>query len=233
MHFEVSTLEPQIRQILSAPGTDLKTISAKSVRKQLLEIGPGLTAEFLRENKKDVDGVIASVFDEVSTTATAGRVEGREDHHTPRERETSEEMDVDEGMGQDTEEDDAVATLPPPRVKKSIKSERELSDAELARQLSSEINSRTRRNAGGKTRGSMNGSTKKAARKLKSAAIVDTDDDDNDDDDSTMESGKKKAKPKKKAGGGSAKGGFAKEYVLRYVLPLRSFPPLIFFYASK
>jgi len=62
MTFDFSTLEPQIHQILSAPGTDLATISAKRVRRQLLEVDPALTADFLKENKEGVDFVISKVL---------------------------------------------------------------------------------------------------------------------------------------------------------------------------
>jgi upstream activation factor subunit UAF30 len=90
----------------------------------------------------------------------------------------------------------------------------EQSDAELARQLSNEINSRSRRST--TTRGSTNvrnrNGTAKGGRKAKSSAeVVDTD----DDEDS---GGERRSSPKKKraGGGGTAKGGFAKEYILRY-----------------
>jgi len=66
MPFDFGSLEPHIHQILSAPGTDLSTISAKRVRRQLVEVDPSLTVGFMRENREAVDAVIASVFEKVS-----------------------------------------------------------------------------------------------------------------------------------------------------------------------
>lgn len=66
MSFDFTTLEPRILEILSAPGTDLSTISAKRVRRQLLDEDPTLTAELFKEHRDEVDAVIASVFEQVS-----------------------------------------------------------------------------------------------------------------------------------------------------------------------
>lgn len=54
MAFDFDVLEPQIQRILSAPGTDLTTISAKRVRRQLLDLDPSLMVEFLKENRECV-----------------------------------------------------------------------------------------------------------------------------------------------------------------------------------
>jgi len=81
------------------------------------------------------------------------------------------------------------------------KNGRELSDAELARKLSSEINGRSTR-TGRKSRGG-SATGKKGSRAKKSAATVVDSDDDSD------EIGKSK-----KSSGGTAKGGFAKEFAL-------------------
>jgi upstream activation factor subunit UAF30 len=101
------------------------------------------------------------------------------------------------------EDDDDAPSPPPKKARKATK--KELSDAELARQLSSEINGRTRRSGTG------NGSVaKKGNRKMKkSADFIDTDDSDDN------EGGAKKKKRKSGTKGGRAKGGFAKEYLLR------------------
>lgn len=214
MSFDFSTLEPPIRQILSAPGTDLSTISAKRVRRQLVALDPSLSSEFLKENKEDVDAIIASVYEKVSATQGAEKsdeTEGEraEDSGASRKRKQKDEDDeaeAEEANDQDGEEEEEKQA---PAAKKAKKSGREISsDAELARKLSSEINGRSRRN-GGKGSRATNGAPKKAARAKKSAATIDSDDD--------SESGTKKAKPKRKStGGGAAKGGFAKEYNLRY-----------------
>jgi len=206
MAFDFRSLEPWIDQILSAPGTDLTTISAKRVRRQLLELDPSLTADFLKENKDEVDAVIARVFEKVSGGAGTEEANGTEGE---TQKEEDEEMDLDfngedNGPGKDT-------PLPPKKShkkgsKNGSKNGRELSDAELARKLSSEINSRSTR-TGGKSRGGSN-TSKKGTRTKKSAATVDS------DDDSDNEGGKKKTRKKSTTSTG-AKGGFAKEFTLR------------------
>jgi len=199
MAFDFSTLEPQIRQILSAPGTDLATISAKRVRRQLLDLNPSLTAEFLKENKDNVDAIISGVFEQVSPvndTEDAGEhpVEEKSASRKRRQQEVDEQSD-----GGDEEEE----SPPSKKAKKVKKNVRGLSDAELARKLSSEINSRSTR-TGGKSRGSSNTGGKKGGRTKKSAATVNSD---GDSDDNVTE------KKSKKSSGG-AKGGFAKEFLL-------------------
>lgn len=203
MDFDFSTLEPQIRQILSAPGTDLATISAKRVRRQLLDLNPSLTVEFLKENRDDVDVIISGVFEQVS------RVNGTEDaaEHPVEEKSASRkrrQQEVDEQSDGGDEEEESP---PSKKVKKAKKNGRGLSDAELARKLSTEINSRSTR-TGGKSRSSNSGG-KKGGRTKKSAATVNSD---GDSDDNVTE------KKSKKSSGG-AKGGFAKEFLLRY--PIR------------
>ncbi|KAH9944789.1 hypothetical protein B0H21DRAFT_659088, partial [Amylocystis lapponica] len=60
----VDSLEARIRAILTAPDTDLATISAKRVRKLLVEEGRTLSEEFIRENKSDIDLLIARVYEQ-------------------------------------------------------------------------------------------------------------------------------------------------------------------------
>jgi upstream activation factor subunit UAF30 len=210
MTFEFNTLEPQILQILSAPGTDLATISAKRVRRQLLEADPTLTPEFLKENKEDVDFVIGRVFEKVSKGVNVGGSEEVEDTETePLEREESRKrkQDYDSGNGgEEEDEDDEDGTPSPKKAKKARK--KELSDAELARKLSNEINGRSRRTTN-KGRSSSNGTPKKGGRARKSAATVDS------DGESSDEGGGKKPNKRKPGRTGAAKGGFAKEYALR------------------
>ncbi|KAF9012491.1 SWIB/MDM2 domain-containing protein [Cyathus striatus] len=192
MTFDFATLEPKIHQILSAPGTDLTTISAKRVRRQLLELDPSLTPEFLKENKDNVDAIIGTVFEKVSAAQGDDGSEG-----TPEDSSSSRKRKQEEADG---ELDDVEDSPPPKKIKKAKKNGgQEQADEELARKLSSEINSRSTR-AGGKGRGGA-----KSGRARKSAATVDSDDSDG-------EGGSSKAK--KRSSGGSAKGGFAKEYTL-------------------
>ncbi|KAJ7076843.1 hypothetical protein B0H15DRAFT_925057 [Mycena belliarum] len=203
MPFDFDTLEPYIEEILSAPGTDLATISAKRVRKQLQQIDPSLTPAFLKENRKAVDVVIARVFDRVQGGSADSEVE-EPLAPTPRKRRQSHDDSSPAPKEEDTADD-----LPPPakKAKKAVK--RELSDAELARQLSSEINGRARRSStNGKPKAAAsNGTGKRRKTKTKSAAMVDTDDD--SDASASQPSSKKRSSE-----GGTARGGFAKPYLL-------------------
>lgn len=194
MSFDFSSLEPRIYEILSAPGTDLSTISAKRVRRRLIELDPTLTVEFFKEYREEVDAVIASVFENVSGV---------------RETEDNDESYKQEGQASDFPEEGAEAaeeedSPPPKKMRKVGKNGRGLSDAELARKLSSEINGRSTR-TGGKSRGGSGAAGRKGPRAKKSATTVDSDDDGSD----------MIGKRKKSSSGGTAKGGFAKEFALR------------------
>ncbi|KAG5642118.1 hypothetical protein DXG03_003589 [Asterophora parasitica] len=206
MAFDFNTLEAPIYEILAAPGIDLTTISAKSVRRQLQRDDPSLTPEFLRENKKAIDLVIARVFESVNEDQGGdGSNNVNDDTEVPESRKRKESS----YEGEEGSEEEGKKKAAPPSKKPKL-SKNELSDAELARQLSDELNGRSRRTTSTKSRGNANGAAKKGAR-VKSAAMVDS-------DVSGDEGGARKmTKPKKKApveGGGTAKGGFAKEYFL-------------------
>lgn len=218
MSFDITTLEPHIRNILSAPGTDLSTISAKNVRRKLLELDPTLTPELLKEYKPQLDAVIGKVFEAVSR----GEEETPEDPKRKREDGTDEEEEE-----QEEEDDDDEAPSPPP--KKPKKTKRELSDAELARQLSSEINGRASRQRNGSTTKKGSSAKPKAAKNgkkvKKSADFIDTDESGDEDGDGSAKKKKTKTARKRSTGGGGggpAKGGFAKEYSLSYVSSLSS-----------
>ena len=213
MAFDFASLEPHIHQILSAPGTDLSTISAKRVRRRLLELDPSLTADFFKENRDDVDAVIASVFEKVSEDTASDGVEPAAEKD-PKSRKRKQEDDDDAA---DDDDGDVTEGSSPPakKSKKASKNGRGLSDAELARKLSSEINSHSTR-TGAKGRGST-ASGKKGSRAKKSAATVDSDED--SDVDSTKRIRRKKSTAKTTSSTG-AKGGFAKEFALRYLFSL-------------
>jgi len=200
MAFDFGSLEPRIHEILSAPGTDLATISAKRVRRQLLELDPSLTPEFLRENKEEVDAVIAAVFEMVSGGQGVDAASEGVEQATAKEIKSRKWKQEDENEVDEDEDETTQQSPPPKKPKKSSKNGRELSDAELARKLSSEINGRSTR-TGAKGRGGSAG--KKAARTKKSAATVDSDESDD---------GNRKRTRKQSSGG--AKGGFGKEFSL-------------------
>lgn len=202
-------LETLVRRILSDPDTDLTTISAKRVRRELLALDPSLTPEFVKENKSEIDAIITRVFGDVSAVRNNQSSEGAEEMIS-RDPKYSDQEEV----GDDEEEQTQIENgqeekkIAPKKVKKGSK--KEMSDAELARQLSSEINGRSRRSTG-KGRAA-NGIPKKSKSK-KSATTIDS-------EESGEEGGKKK-----KRSGGAAKGGFAKEFTLRsfFRLPLLTF----------
>ncbi|KAH9485479.1 Upstream activation factor subunit spp27 [Psilocybe cubensis] len=215
MAFDLSSLEPKIHQILSAPGTDLTTISAKRVRRQLLEIDPYVTAEFLKEHKEEIDSIIGAVFEQVSGNQGTGAeaethsdsAEPTQDEKPPTSRKRKQQNDEDDALDEDSEDTKVKRSPPQKKSKKPSKNGRELSDAELARKLSSEINGRATR-TGGKARSSSS-VAKKGSRAKKSAATVDSDDD--------SEDGARKKQRKKAAASGTstgAKGGFGKEFAL-------------------
>ncbi|KAG6837063.1 hypothetical protein H0H93_015331 [Arthromyces matolae] len=202
MSFDFATLESPIFRILSAPHIDLATISAKNVRRQLIEEVPSLSPEFLRNNKREVDAVIRRVFETVNAEYARASNGGEEDlPERSDSRKRKQDPDDEEIDG-----DQAGASLVPKKSKKSSKNE--LSDAEIARQLSNELNRSSRRTSAkpSKGRGSANGAAKRGGRTKKSSETVESEDDSGDND------GVKK--PKKRSSGGGAKGGFAKEFIL-------------------
>ena len=198
MSLDLEALEGPITRILTAPGTDLSTISAKRVRKALLE-DPRyaylrLTPEVLQIRREDVNQTIARMFEIVSRAASSEGGEGEEQPPT----EPSE--DAGEGEGEGEDDDAATAKSSPEKKKGTKKKSVEESDAVLARKLSAEINSRSRRGASS-TAARASSSPRKAKQKpKKSAETVDSDGEDGE------------PKPKKRS---AAKGGFAKEYTLR------------------
>ncbi|KAL1941423.1 hypothetical protein VTO73DRAFT_7240 [Trametes versicolor] len=190
MSFNAELLEPKIRGILTAPGTDLATISAKRVRKELLGLEPTLTAELVREKKDDIDKIISKVYEEVSAAREAENAtseDGASDG-TKRKRD-----DASEGE----EEAEDAAPVKPKAKKARAKGKKDLTDEELARQLSNEINGRGRTARATATGKKANGA-KRAKKGPKSAATVASDGESEGDE----------PKPKRRGG------GFTKEYLL-------------------
>lgn len=184
MAFNAKKYEGQIRAILEAPDVDLSTISAKRVRKQLVEDNAELTSELVKEHKDDFDALISQVYEQVSGTGEAGA----------EEEDTSEEQ-----VKRKREDEESDTSAAPKKVKKETKKDPHLSDAELARQLSQELNGRDRAT---RAKGSAKPKAKRG-KKAKSAATVDS-----EGEGSSVADGAEKPK---------RKGGFTKEYALRYV----------------
>lgn len=199
----VDDLEPYVKDILQAtPLEDLGTITAKDVRARLVSDSVA-DESWLKENKKEVNALIGRVFAAVSAPLVSlDSVPQQEDAEEAAESPLD---DVEYSNGTEG----ASATPPPKR--RIRKSKRELTDEEYARQLSSELNGRSRSSRAGKVtpgRGSKKGSSKTPKKSKKSAAVV-------EDSDASDRYSDSESKPKKKrGGGGGAKGGFGKEYVL-------------------
>ena len=90
MAITVDALEPTIRQILTAPGTDLSTISAKRVRKQLPELDSSVTPDFVKDHKDAIDEVIARVYQEISASQ-----ENADEEDVPLKRKRDDAEDAD------------------------------------------------------------------------------------------------------------------------------------------
>ncbi|KAM5533644.1 hypothetical protein V8D89_003288 [Ganoderma adspersum] len=192
MSSQIPALEPKIRQILSAPGTDLSTISAKRVRKQLLELDPSLSPDFVKEKKDEIDDVIAKVYEQVSAAGTNDTGGAGDD-------DDDDGGDASSKRKRDDASDDEPAAAPVKKTKKT-KTKQEKTDEELARQLQNEINGRARSSrAGASSSKKANGA--KRGRKAKSANAIGS-----DGEEAEAEEGE----GKKKRGGG----GFKKEYML-------------------
>jgi len=194
MSLDLEALQNPITRILTAPGTDLSTISARRVRKTLLQDPAyaflGLTPELLKSQRADVDQVIAQIFEQVNQAA-GGAKRKREDE----EVDGPQPIEPSEGAGEGDDGDvDEVSQSP---KKKKNKKSLEESDAALARKLSTEINSRSRR--GASLAAGVSSPRKAKRRAKKSAETVNSEDED------------EPAKPKKRS---APRGGFGKEYTL-------------------
>lgn len=192
---DVSSLEPQIRAILTAPAVDLTTVSAKRVRAQLKQDNPELGDDWVRQNKEAIDQIIANVFDRVRAGEIGTSSAAASASPSP------------------------PVTTAPGKRKRSVEED---ADAEYARRLASELNGHKTR-AGSAGAGASKKATGGKKKQKKSAEkIEDSDEDDTEEPESKPV--KKPKKKKKKAvendedGSPKKKGGFQKEYSLRYVL---------------
>ena len=204
---QVPDLEPRIHAILSAPGTDLSTISAKRVRRLLLE-QEDVPQDLIKDNKQAIDKLISNIFarvseekgfqqDEEEGDAEGGRTASAEPPVAPKKRSRTSIVDRDDR----------------PSAKSAKLST--AGDEALARKLSEQINGRERssrsaasgaspvRGSRGRGRGKARGRGR--GNKANGAKSADTIDDSGSEGDET----------KKKKGG-----GLSKEYILRCVIRL-------------
>ncbi|KAI0294400.1 SWIB/MDM2 domain-containing protein [Russula brevipes] len=197
---QVVDLEPHIHAILSAPGTDLSTISAKRVRRLLLE-QEDVTQDLIKDNKQAIDELISTVFARVS-------------------EENGFQHDEDGGAGGAS----AESAEPPPPPKKRHRASLDdhgspssgkpakvstAGDEALARQLSEAINGRGRSSRSGasgapsaRARGRGRGRGRGRSGKANGSRSADTIDDSGNEGSDGDESKKKRGR------------GLSKEYIL-------------------
>ncbi|KAI0002187.1 hypothetical protein BJV74DRAFT_817600 [Russula compacta] len=204
---QVVDLEPRIHAILSAPGTDLSTISAKRVRRLLLE-QEDVPQELVKDNKLAIDELISNIFARVS-----------------EEKGFQQDEDGDVGAARAESPEPAPASKKPRRA--SLRDDGGHSparaakpstagDEALARQLSEEINGRGRssrsgaasgassaRGSRGRGRGRGSGRGRGRSGKANGARSADTIDDSGHEGSDGDESKKKRGS-----------GGLSKEYIL-------------------
>ncbi|SRR6266403_2752396 len=202
---QVPDLEPRIHAILSAPGTDLSTISAKRVRRLLLEQGD-VPQELIKDNKEAVDGLISTIFAKVSEEKGFQQDEGDAEGG----RTASTEPPAASKKRRRTSTDDHGDRSSAKATKSST-----AGDEALARKLSEQINGRERssrsaasgpspiRGSRGRGRGKARGRGRGS--KANGARSADTIDDSGNEGSEGDESKKKK-------------GGLSKEYILRCVI---------------
>jgi upstream activation factor subunit UAF30 len=220
---QVADLEPRIYSILSAPGTDLGTISAKRVRRLLLT-QEDVPLELIKDNKEAIDKLISNVFARVSeekgfqhdpdpdpdhdqdgdaAAATRTRAESGEPAAAHKKRRLN-------SMDRDDHDHDRRSSAA--KVTKSSTA----GDEALARQLSEEINGRGRTSRsgaapgasstrGGRGRGRPRTRGRGRGGKANGTRSADTIDDSGNEGSDIDESKKKRG------------GGLSKEYNLRSV----------------
>lgn len=201
-------LHAPIRAILTAPDVDLSSISAKRVRRQLVEDGHADSA-LVKAYKAELDALIGEVFSEVSAGNAAGgdggesQANGEEGYEGTQDGGDTDGVDGDEA----TEDDEVERPVKKERKPAAKKRKAQEDDEAVARRLHAEINGKRPSRAAAPP-------AKKRAKKVKSADTVDGED-----------------APKKKRGGG----GFQKPYQLSEVpfsfyvistLSLLTFSPL-------
>ena len=186
----VAHLYAPIRAILTAPDVDLSSISAKRVRRQLVEDGHA-DAALVKAQKSALDALIGEVFAEVNAGNVAG--DGAESEANGEdvygEEGTQDGADTDGVDGEVGEEEEEARPAKKERKPAGKKRKAVDDDEAMARALHAQIN-------GGRPSRAAAPPVKKRAKKVKSADTVDGED-----------------APKKRRGGG----GFQKPYQLSEV----------------
>lgn len=202
-----ATIEPSIRQILGAPDIEQANVTAKSVRKRLIE--SGTDQDLIRDNKEEITALIVEIFTEMfpNAAAQAPATVAQEPPKTPLKRKREDIL---------KEEDSVVPPSSPPiKIVDQIKGKSrskygDLDDDEKAAKKLDQALNGERSLRGGSKRGD---SKKKRStesnrgKRVKSKATID---DESDDDGSQAAPKRRKANE-----GGGTGGGFQKELMLR------------------
>jgi upstream activation factor subunit UAF30 len=220
MDLDEAALSAAIARALRRPDIDLDAVSAKEVRTMLVQAGD-LSEEDAQRWRKEIKTMVGEVFwlvkDEKAALANAngaaerGRelgpeqevVEASEAGEDDGDADADADADGDEVEEEPSEEEEEVKPKKKPTKAKS--KSKGMTDEELAKKLSKEINGGSRTTRGGGSTKAAKGGAKGAKRKKKSADVVDSDGEGEDG---------KPAKKKRKGGG-----GFQKEFTLRYGIP--------------
>lgn len=238
--------EPFIRDILTATGVNYQTVTAKRVRRSLVEV-KGLEEAWVRENKEVLDSIILEVYNEVSAVNT-------DTDDEPQQEDTEGDQEGSGGKGAEVpktptakrkredvlkEEERARAsgalTSPDVKIVDRIKQQRKkekgkdevADDAQFAWQLQRTLNlgiGRTTRGSGSGRKGagaSAAGKGTKRGGKVKSKEIIE----DSDEDESGDDGGDSRPKKKRKTVGTNGEaaegkkkgGGWSKPQPLRHV----------------
>jgi len=205
---DLEYLVPHIRAILHRPDVDLTTISAKRVRKELVERVPNLD---VRANKSEIDDLIISLFHEL-------REEEKDDEDEPTMAALPTSQPHTNGISptkrkRSTSFDDDVPASSPAfpisnnsRPPKQVKTQT-MTDEEYAWALHAEMNNQ-RRSTISRTTNRKNGNSKGK----KSSAYIDDSEDENAGSGANELSTKRKVK--RTSRDPSRKTGFQKEYQL-------------------
>lgn len=202
------------------------------MRKSLLAGDAALDPDWVRTNKQGIDELIAQIFNNVSS---AQQADARAQQNK-RKRDDSEDNAAASGSNalpqrpsmSRPESGSTAATVTKTQNSRAItpQTKQEIDDAEYAKRVSEELNSRSRSTRGGSANAAPttqpNKKRKAGKSKIKSPSkIIDSDasaSDGSEDDDDSKSSRKK---PAKKRGAstrtgeeGGAKGGFQKEFAL-------------------
>ena len=102
MSFNLAELQVHIREILTSPGTDLSTISAKGVRQKLTEVVFWLKPEVATQRKQEIDKAITEIYQAICPDSA----EAEEAASAEETRKRKQERD-EENASQGPDEDDA------------------------------------------------------------------------------------------------------------------------------